>query len=281
MLIPLDRVRRIQRLALEATEIDDRVEQEAHLLAGICAEVGGEVAVVFGFADLTSNVPSEGYFHGLSEGEQRRVVTTYAEQGDDFDTMAVRIREELAGVGGHSVTCARGELIADRDWYRSSYFNDHRTLWGIDHCVYSVHRVGRGGIGMSINRGIGGAPFSAEESALIELFHHEQARLAREHQLTMELRRAGTTERPPPPRLPPSSIAKPNAPPPATAMMSRRAELSPRARDVLEGLLRGAADKEIASALGLSPHTVRQHVKAVYRCFEVSSRGELLAKLLR
>jgi hypothetical protein len=40
---------------------------------------------------------------------------------------------------------------------------------------------------------------------------------------------------------------------------------------------RGAG--EIATALRLSPHTVRDHVKAIFHKVEVSSRGELVAKL--
>lgn len=54
-------------------------------------------------------------------------------------------------------------------------------------------------------------------------------------------------------------------------------ELSPRQREVLTLLLRGLAVKEIAGELDLSQHTVNEHVKALHRHFNVSSRGELLA----
>jgi len=58
------------------------------------------------------------------------------------------------------------------------------------------------------------------------------------------------------------------------------AKLTPRQQQVLESLLTGRSKKEIAFALHISPHTVHNHVKAVYQAFGVSSRGELLARCL-
>ena len=54
-------------------------------------------------------------------------------------------------------------------------------------------------------------------------------------------------------------------------------ELSDRQREVLILLLRGHSEKEVASSLGVSTHTVHTHVKRLYTEFGVSSRGELLA----
>ena len=56
--------------------------------------------------------------------------------------------------------------------------------------------------------------------------------------------------------------------------------LSPRLRQTLERLLAGDSEKQIARHLGLSPHTVHVYVKALYRGFGVSSRGELLARFV-
>jgi DNA-binding NarL/FixJ family response regulator len=52
-------------------------------------------------------------------------------------------------------------------------------------------------------------------------------------------------------------------------------------RQTLEGLLAGEAEKQIASRLDLSPHTVHVYVKLLYKHFGVSSRGELLARFVR
>lgn len=58
-------------------------------------------------------------------------------------------------------------------------------------------------------------------------------------------------------------------------------QLPRRLRETLACLLEGDSEKQVAAKLGLSPHTVHIHVKRLYRHFEVSSRGELLAKCLR
>jgi len=45
--------------------------------------------------------------------------------------------------------------------------------------------------------------------------------------------------------------------------------------ELLPLLLRGMTDKEIADSLVLSPHTVRNHVRAILRKFGVDRRGQL------
>src|SRR5215510_238145 len=56
--------------------------------------------------------------------------------------------------------------------------------------------------------------------------------------------------------------------------------LSPRQRQTLGLVLRGLSDKEIADGLGISRYTVNQYTKAIYRHYSVSSRSQLLARLL-
>lgn len=56
-------------------------------------------------------------------------------------------------------------------------------------------------------------------------------------------------------------------------------ELTTREREVTELIARGLSTTEIASRLFLSPHTVRDHVKAIFEKVAVASRGELVAKL--
>lgn len=55
--------------------------------------------------------------------------------------------------------------------------------------------------------------------------------------------------------------------------------LSPRERQVLGSIARGGSTTEIAAELFLSPHTVRDHIKAIFDKVGVSSRGELVAHL--
>ena len=55
--------------------------------------------------------------------------------------------------------------------------------------------------------------------------------------------------------------------------------LTPREQQITQAVARGMANQEIAAALHLSPHTVRDHLKAVFGKLDVSTRGELVAKL--
>jgi DNA-binding NarL/FixJ family response regulator len=54
-------------------------------------------------------------------------------------------------------------------------------------------------------------------------------------------------------------------------------DLSATQRRVLSALLKGMSEKAVASALDISPHTVHNHVKEIYRRMDVSTRSELLA----
>lgn len=55
--------------------------------------------------------------------------------------------------------------------------------------------------------------------------------------------------------------------------------LTEREVEIVGLLARGLATKEIALELTLSPHTVRDHLKAIFDKADVRSRGELVAKL--
>jgi len=56
--------------------------------------------------------------------------------------------------------------------------------------------------------------------------------------------------------------------------------LKGRQQEVFLGLIDGKSEKQIASALGISTHTVHVYVKAIYRRCQVHSRGELLAQFI-
>jgi DNA-binding CsgD family transcriptional regulator len=56
--------------------------------------------------------------------------------------------------------------------------------------------------------------------------------------------------------------------------------LSPRQREALLWLCLGHGEKQIARELKLSQHTIHIYIKAIYRAFDVCSRGELFAKFM-
>lgn len=60
-----------------------------------------------------------------------------------------------------------------------------------------------------------------------------------------------------------------------------RESLTPRLRETLDHLLAGRTERIIAELMGISQHTVHDHVKALYRLFKVTSRPQLLALWVR
>ncbi len=56
-----------------------------------------------------------------------------------------------------------------------------------------------------------------------------------------------------------------------------RRGLTPRQRQTLDGLLQGHTERRIAHQLGISPTTVHDHVRSLYRHFDLHSRRELMS----
>ena len=74
-------------------------------------------------------------------------------------------------------------------------------------------------------------------------------------------------------------IVEPTSPGEVAELLTRAHGLSPRERDVALGLTRGATTEVLSLRLGVSPHTVRDHLKSVFRKTGTTSRTELVAHL--
>ena len=72
------------------------------------------------------------------------------------------------------------------------------------------------------------------------------------------------------------SLSRPPAPTPAAEVQT----LSPREGEVLAELARGLPYKQIADRLKLSEHTIRIHIRGIYRKLHVNSRTEAVVKYL-
>lgn len=245
-----DQVTGLLRIVHEAYEMrPDRDARREHVLRGLCALIGGDTAGLVDFPGAPARgTPGKNLVTcGFSEAEGREAFTIYnSSQGSIRNPAlpAIAARAKRAG----TAAARREEMIEDRDWYRTEYVSDVRRRWRIDHSLYAV-TVGRSGptIGLAFCRGDGRQPFSEEDRALVEVFAAEcQAILG-------------------------------DFPDPLSLL---RAELPPRAREVHDLLLRGAAAKDVAAAMCISLHTVNQYTKMVFRKFDVGSRAELLARWL-
>lgn len=66
-------------------------------------------------------------------------------------------------------------------------------------------------------------------------------------------------------------------PPPIDGML---AELSPRERQIVDTLMAGQDVGHVAQTFRISEHTVRNHIKSIYRKLGVHSRAELVRRVL-
>jgi len=130
------------------------------------------------------------------------------------------------------------------------YTHYHRKL-GLDHCVGSIVALPGGRFDLiALHRAAGGPDFTPREIELIRLFHAEVGDLIG------------------PVLVPSDDEYSP-------------ARLPPRVREALGYLLDGDSEKQVAARMGLSRDTVHQYVTALYRHYRVTSRAELLARVLR
>jgi len=169
---------------------------------------------------------------------------------DYFGSLRRYLRERSRDDG---VCLARRDFIEDRAWYRSTDFQVVQEVFGVDpilYCFKSIPGANRDeSSGLILNRARGMREFGLREKAFVREAHDALAT------------HVGRT------------LARFHEPSPA--------DLPPRVRQVLACMLEGDSDKQVASRLSLSPYTVNQYAKVVYRHFGVASRPELLARWLR
>jgi DNA-binding CsgD family transcriptional regulator len=151
-------------------------------------------------------------------------------------------------VRGEHFTRIRQQVVADREWYSHPAVVKHRLALGLDHFLYSVYPLDAPDVCSAIGlfRHVGRSPFTPV-----------QARIA--HVLLSEVRWLHFAELP--------SDGGRAVP-----------QLTPRQRMVLVMLFEARDKNEIARALHISPHTAKDHIKAVYEHFQVSSQLELIRR---
>jgi two-component system response regulator DegU len=60
-----------------------------------------------------------------------------------------------------------------------------------------------------------------------------------------------------------------------------KAHLTQRELEILKGIVEGQTDRGIAESLFISEHTVRSHIKSLYRKLGVTSKAQAVAKAMR
>jgi DNA-binding CsgD family transcriptional regulator len=216
-------------------------EQRRHALQGLCALVGAQVGIWGNFGDLRRGDGSIRHAIHLGwSGDRERQVYVDYLREGQDRLPDPAIARVAAAVDQPVCSFVRTQLLTNNEWYRAPHVNEYRRTCGVDAFLHSVRAHPTAGYVISLHRPWGARPFTERERRLVDLFHRESRALA------------------------PRSEER----------------LSPHLDKTLRALRRGLTEKQVAAELGLSPHTVHDYVRSLYRRFGVTSRAELFARLM-
>jgi DNA-binding CsgD family transcriptional regulator len=253
MTLRFEQVRSLMQLFAEASEMTrGDPARNVHLLGGVRRLIG---AAVGGFV-------TDCDFHPKGRGLHTAVVldgwdaTTLpalqvlAKEGSNFSPGIGAMMHACGAAPGATHAATRQELVDDDVWYGSEYVQAFLLGAHLDHAIYSCTRGLAPSVvhGLGFHREKGDRPFDESDRALVHLFQLQCERFF--------------------------------ASPARTVTDALCTNLSPRQKETFQLLLDGCADKEIADIMGISPHTVNQYCKSIYRHFGVRSRASLISLVL-
>jgi DNA-binding CsgD family transcriptional regulator len=245
-------VRALFHLVGECRDLgDDPTQWRQHMAAGLCRLTGAQLA----FGGEARIIEPDGLMaaihfgdHGWPNAATHSYYLAWLKDPHVLDNPPLR---RFCLLPGDRLTRTRQQVVDDRTYYASAFFNEMMRPYDMGHALLSRHTPpGRNWRHILVfNRLLGDRPFGRRESRLVHLFQLEIVPLLG------------------------SALA--------TAEQPGVAGLGPRLRQTLESLLDGDSEKQTARRLGLSTNTVHEYVTSLYRHFGVSSRAELLAHFLR
>lgn len=246
-------VRAAYRVLGECRDLaDDPAAWRRRLCESLLGLLGGHVAIGGENAAFWTQIPRPLHHCDVgrwTEAERGRFLY-YMSQQEFFGSPVYCAYEALPGPVR---VRSRKAIHGAQEWRRSIDFNEFHRISGLDEYVLSfwTDPMNREGITdvISLHRPIGDRAFRRREVRLVELLHAEIGPM-----IGRQL----------------SSAAAPSP-----------SDLAPRVRQVLDCLLEGDSEKQIAQRLQLSRSTVHQYVGMIYRRFAVQSRSELLARWVR
>ncbi len=249
-------------------ELSARDIHECHQIAGRCRDLGADVdawrqqllSELRTIVDAQVIISSEIEHFGKINDHDTRYLGTHRDGWISNDA-EVRWREYaqsipvertpeypyLSKFSGETLVLSRDQIWGRESWYRSHTFNEIHRECGIDDYIISICPTNLPDrcTTLWLHKGVGSRDFTARESAIVSMLH-----MIINNEIGTFL---------------------------AAAEEPRLAQLTKRRREVLERLLLGDSEKQIAFLFDVSRATIHDHVLAIYRHFEVSSRGELLA----
>jgi DNA-binding CsgD family transcriptional regulator len=136
------------------------------------------------------------------------------------------------------------------DWFESVLVARHLSLIGCCDCIASMWAATDArAVFVVVHRRESDKPFGAKDKALVSLVLRAVAPLVDRNMFHR-------------------------------AVAAHLEQMSPREREILLMLLSGDSEKQIAAQLSRSINTVHTFVRQIYRRFNVSSRGELMAQFV-
>jgi DNA-binding CsgD family transcriptional regulator len=247
-LVSAVRARKAVELIRESFELGAATEPaRQHIVESLRGLVGAEVVACV--KDTSFGVGLRGGITQVTlagfETGTAAVFSTHQEFGSDFNPYIQRMMPLVTRVPVNTVTTLADQEVLERSaWNDSTWVNEYVRPARLDRFLGSMRLVGQHSAhGFGLMRSAGSTPFTEEDREVMQLVHLGLGDVC--------------------PRA------------------SMRETLAPRVQQTLDALLDGACDKDIASRLGISPHTVRQYVKTIFKAYGVSSRLELAARVLK
>lgn len=246
--------RRALQLVAELHELPPSISVRAHhLINGMCQLLDARNGLLGILADFRQGGEPE-ILHAVTGGDIDDVAQrAYAKYVD-----SEYVQDPLVEATVHDCTkpviFRRRQRVSDRDWYGSTHVAEFRKQFTrVDDSIYAYFPLSKPGlvVGLGINRAWNDRPFGEREKHLVELMHDQLTWLYR--QFDQET---------------------------GGGLPLARRPLSPRLQQTLARLIAGDSEKQVASRLDLSVHTIHDYVKALYRRFGVNSRAELLSRCL-
>jgi DNA-binding CsgD family transcriptional regulator len=242
-------VRRLVRLLADVAILDgDHTAKKRRLMDGLCALVEADGWLwTMTKVDLERDAPmSLGILHG---GLTDRQVAGWIEMNHDLahpPPEHVPLGKEVRR--GRHFTRSRDQLVDDDTWYSHPTVKRCRLQRDLDHSMHSIYPLDEPGVisGVGLYRRRGRPAFTPRQRRIAHIVLSEVDWL---HYADLPSHRGSAVP-----------------------------TLSPRQRVVLVLLLEGRTGAEIAELLHISPHTVHDHRKAIYRHFDVSSQIALIRR---
>ncbi len=162
----------------------------------------------------------------------------------NFDVASDPMTPEIAKLAHRPVTRLRRQLVDDETWYNCTAYKTRRVPAGMDDSIHAHDPLPQFGVSaiLGFTRAIGDRPYDLHDARMVDL-------------LRSELRHRWLS---------------------ALEDKSPKVSLSTRHQQLLLLLKGPKSEKQIARYLGLSPHTIHNYIKELYRRLKVSSRAELL-----